>query len=91
MTRAHLPNRRPNTTLDLEHKVPTFNVSIGFDPRTALRRLIDPDATEAARAELRRQIEAHMRAIPVWIATGGGAAMQATAPKDTADVGKDAG
>lgn len=34
MTRAHLPNRRPNITLDLEHKGLTFNVTVGFDPVT---------------------------------------------------------
>ena len=34
MTRAQLPNRRPNTTLDLEHKGLTFNVTIGLDPAT---------------------------------------------------------
>jgi hypothetical protein len=34
MTRTQLPNRRPNTTIDLEHKGLTFNVSVGFDPDT---------------------------------------------------------
>lgn len=59
--------------------------------RSALRRFTDPAATEAERAALRRQIEADMRAIPVWIATGGGAAMQATAPKGAPKAEKDAG
>ena len=34
MTRTQLPNRRPNQTLDLEHRGLTFNVTVGFDPRT---------------------------------------------------------
>jgi hypothetical protein len=32
VTRTQLPNRRPNLTIDLEHKGLTFNVSVGFDP-----------------------------------------------------------
>lgn len=34
MVRTQLPNRRPNMTLDLEHRGMTFQVSVGFDPTT---------------------------------------------------------
>lgn len=47
MTRAQLPNRRPNQTIDLQHKGMTFHVTVGFDAKTGAPMEVFGNASKA--------------------------------------------
>ena len=47
MNRAQLPNRRPNQTIDLQHKGMTFNVTVGFDATTGAPMEVFGNASKA--------------------------------------------
>jgi hypothetical protein len=47
MNRARLPTRRPNQTIDLQHKGMTFVVTVGFDATTAAPMEVFGNASKA--------------------------------------------